>query len=624
MAVPTFTSTGNDSPGALPDPRVGGQPQASEAERNAQIVETLNAYRLEGVANRSGGANPRDAKWAENANLYWNRFDFSGKAKWQSKEVMPEVPSFVDRFAAALKEALVAVPEGFFDVVDPADDERELAGAVKRMTDVWLSRAGRNQQGQLISFPAVFEEQVKLGALMAMSATVTWKEDVPGGRVGIETVDPQTVWLDHTYRNLYRVRRITLDRHELLGMARQRDRAGKPIWNLEAIEQLTAWVGEVDAQARERLTGTSNQVISPRVEIVLDEYVATVLDRQGNVIEKDGLFVVANERFLVRGPEKNPFAHGKDWLVFAPLITTPLSVYGRSYMEDFGSLAKTFNELTNLLLDAARASATKSYAIVPSMLSDPRQGVEGVWPGKTFLLEDGVDASKFAQALELGGVNRDAVAVWENMKNELREAAGINEIGLGQFAPNSRTSATEVMQTQQSSSALIRSVAQTIETRWLDPVLDLTWKTGVQHVRKDDRMLRTAAGSELFDALMARRPELLSRPFTFQARGISTLIQKQQMLQRLMSVMQIIASNEVLLTAFLQQIDVNRFIGLVLNLSNVDITRMQLTDRQKLIQSLVQPLQQMQQGAMGQPPVQGPAGDQMRDVASSMGVGRGG
>ena len=68
-------------------------------------------YKREAVTNRSTGMNPRDDKWRDNMDLYWNRVDFSTKAEWQSKNVMPEVPSYVDRFAAALKEAMNATLE---------------------------------------------------------------------------------------------------------------------------------------------------------------------------------------------------------------------------------------------------------------------------------------------------------------------------------------------------------------------------------------------------------------------------------------------------------------------------------------------------------------------------------
>ncbi len=594
------------------------KPPEPEALSDSEIAMQLEGYRQEAEQARRGGLNPRDDKWRDNMDLYWNRFDFTAKAPWQAKEVLPEVPSFVDRFAAALKEALIAAPNGFYNIVDPADEEKDLGYAIKRMTDLWLSTSGRNQNGIPLGFEAVFDEQVKLGALTAMSSKVLWKEDVKGGRVAIETVDPQFVWLDATYRNLYRIHRQHIDRYQLYAMAEEKDGKGDPIWNIEQVSGLVSSIAGEDQTKIASRTGDGQETGpgSQRNTITLDEYYGTILDRQGNVIKdgKDALAVVANGQYLVRGPEKNPFWHQQDWLVFAPLVTVPLSVYGRSYMEDFGSIAKTFTELTNMLLDATRTSAMHAYAIVPSMLINPEQAMSGISPNKTFLLDDAADARQFAAKLDLGTLSPDAFRMWEALKNELREAAGINEIGLGQFAPNSRTSATEVSMTQQSSSALVRSVAQSIETRYLDPVLDRVWKTGLQHARVGDRALMAAVGNEeLFKVLISKKKELASHPLTFQARGITYLIQKQSMLQSLLRVMQIVASNENLLQQFLQTVSTEKLMKKLFELSDIDLQDLQLTEREKMMQMF----QQMGAG-QGQPQPGTPGGQ----AAKAMGVAK--
>jgi len=596
---------------------------SGDRERELQIVQTLNGYQEEARNARSGGMNARDDKWRENLDLYWNRYDMTKKADWQSKQVMPEVPSFVDRFSAALKEALVATPEGFYTVVDPADDERDLSMAVKRMTDYWLTRSGRNAGGTPLDFTAVFEEQTKLGALMACSSLVCWKDDVKGGRVAIETVDPRNVWLDHTYRNLYRIRRVELDRHELAHMAKEKDGSGQSIWDLSELNYLAGALIDEERQQREQLTGVGQQVSTSRTPVMLDEYYATVVDNEGKAME-DGLFVVANNRFLLRH-EKNPFWHGKDWLTYAPLVTVPLSPYGRSYMEDFGTLAGTFTELTNMLLDAVHTSSLKAFAVVPGMLSNPEQLTTGITPNKMFLLEEGFRPEDFAKALDLGTLPAEAVNMWTALKNELREAAGINEIGMGQFAPNSRTSATEVMETKQSSSALVRSVAQTIESRWLDPTLDLVWQTGLQHANPNDKRLAAAAGPEMYQALISRRKEFIARPFTFQARGISTLIAKGQMLSSLLRIMQVVGANELLLQEFLKAIDVPTLVQQLLLMSNIDPKSLQPSERQKMIRAATEPLMAAQQTAQQQPaPPGGGIADGMQQIAQLVGAAQSG
>lgn len=599
-----------------------GGPVDTKAE-DQEIVTALSSYWNEADQNRKSGLNPRDMKWEDNLNLYWNRYDFSKKAAWQAKETMPEVPAYVDRFAAALKQALVASPDGFYSVIDPADQEGDLAVSIKRMLDVWLSRVGRGQMGQLLPFSAVFEEQMKLGALMALSSVVTWKKDIPGGRVAIEPVDPRFVWLDHTYRNLYRIRRTEVDRQELNSMMSVKDSNGDPLFREDGMASLVNSLQLLDQTYKQQLSGHGNMTITSRQPITLDEYIATVISSTGEVIADRALMVVANNQHLIRGPEKNPFWHGADWLVYSPMMPTPLSVYGRTYMEDFGSVAKTYTELTNMILDAVHTVSLKAFVMAPSMLLNPEQANEGIGPNKLFLIEEGVKASDFAQALEMGTLPPESFKVWETMKRQLTEAAGINEIGMGQFAPKGRTSATEVESTQNNSSALVTSIAGTIETRWLDPTLDLAWKTGLQHTSANDVLLKAAVGDEMFSALIGRRKELIRRPFTFQARGISNTIKRANTLKSLMGLMQVIGSNPLLLQEFMKEVSMPKLTKMLFDLSDVPFDKLSMSDREKQISAVTQQAQQAQQNAG---PPNGQAGaegkKQVGDVARTMGIGQ--
>lgn len=594
----------------------------TDETKKLEIVGVLNGYMNEADNNRKGGLNPRDIKWQQNLDLYWGRRDYSKKANWQSRAIMPEVPSYVDRFAAALKESMIAAPGGFYTVTDPADRDGDLAQAIKKITDMFLSRTGRNMLGTILPFSAVFEEQMKLGAIMATNAAVVWKGDVDHGRVAIETIDPRFTWFDHTFRNLYRIRRIELDRHELASMAQEKDNKGHYIYD---VSEMTRLLGAVNAQGiaeRERISGHGQQVSTDRQPITIDEYVATVIGANGEKLADRALLVLANKQFLLRGPEKNPFWHGQDWMVYAPLVTAPLSVYGRSYMEDFGSVADTFIELTNMLLDAVYTSSLKAFAVVPGMLLNPEQVASGITPNKTFLLEDGYKAEDFMKAIDLGSISADSLRMWEAMKNELTDAAYLNEIGLGQFAPKGRTSATEVNQTQQSSSALIRSVAQTVEARFLDPVLNLVWKTGLQHVSKSDPMMQAAVGEKMFGALIGQRRELITRPITFQARGISELIQRSNTLKSLLGLMQVLAQDQNLLQQFLKIVDLEKLVRKLFELSGIDLNSLNLSERERMMKGVVEQFNQAGAGAEGSAQGTSPgqnAADQAGGMAGVMG-----
>jgi hypothetical protein len=572
----------------------------AQTQDKADLLKSLNGYKMEATNNRRSGLNPRDDKWRMNLDMYWNRYDFSDKADWQSQNVMPEVPGFVDRFAAAMKDAMVSTPNGFYNVTDPYDTEQDICNSIKAMTDVWLSTAGRNQVGQLLDFSSFFEEQMKMGAMMNCSGVVLWKKDVPGGRVAVESVDPRFVWLDHTYRDLYRIRRTEVDAIEIARMGKSTSSRGKPIYNTDEMSRLVGSL-VMDQQRKKELTGIGQEVSSERKPIILDEYIASVMDDKGNITMDNEVVVVANDGYIIRGPEKNPFWHGKDWLVYTSMMPVPLSPYGRTYMEDFASLAKVFNDLTNLILDATYMSSMNAYAMVPSMLKDPTQVNSGVWPNKIFQLEEGMTAKDFMSNIELGTLNEGAINIWQSIKGELSTAAGMNEISMGQIPDKTHISANATAGAQQSASSMLRSIAQTVETRFLDPMLDLIWKTGLQNVKQSDSRMYEAMG-DMGPALIGQRRELIKRPITFQARGISQLIQKQQQLSALLNLMQVLNQNPQLMQAFAQRLDMNKFIDLLFQLSNVDISKIEISARQQMINNITQPFQQAAAGGPGGSP----------------------
>lgn len=352
---------------------------ASGTADEADVLRLILGYKTEAEEARKGGPDGRDAVWQANVDLYWGRVDFSKKAEWQARVVMPEAPVFVDRWAAAMSEALTST-EDWFSVVLAGDTENDLAPGIKRFMKAHLRRAGRDQLGHPIRFPKVFEEQMKLGAMMAACGSVTWKERGGKGYVAVEAFDPRAFWMDHTGRGLYRIRRTEIDLHELVRLANTKDGTGKALYNLEAINRLVATITTEAVQEAEKSTGTGQQITSARKPITLHEFLCTILDDEGKIVSENQLVVLANDMEIIRGPEPNPFWHERDWMLFNPLITVPLSPYGRSYMENWAGIAVAFTDMTNLILDGTRAAALNAFAGDASKLEDPTQLTDGITP----------------------------------------------------------------------------------------------------------------------------------------------------------------------------------------------------------------------------------------------------
>lgn len=587
----------NNLPPAIPTEQITDQPSYTEGLDGAtdeEIVQWLESYRTEAEYARLSGPNSRDLTWLMNLDLYWNRFDFSKKAQWQAREVMPELPQYVDRFAAALRTALIS-SERFFTVKSLDDEEGDLCKVIHKVISCVLRRVGRSPSGHAVDFLNVFEEIMKFGALMMNVALVTWKVDSDGrGYTSVEPFDPYNFWFDPTGRGLYRIARSEIDMHELQGLAELRDSKGLPLYKREAIDRCTASVVALMRAEREKRTGTGQWVTSNRRPVVLHTYYCTLLDNEGRTRGRNVLCVVANNQFLIRGPEENPFWHGKDWMIAAPTLTVPLAPYGKSYVENFATIAKTFNEMTNLLLDATFISSMKAFACQPSMLEDPTQIDEGVYPNVVFRLNEAGVVADFLKEIDLGQLKPESFQIWTTLKKELQEGAAFNDISLGQLAPRARTSATEIGTADQNSASLIKSIASNIETLFLEPLLDLIWKTTIQHLSKDDKEIEQAVGPEWFQALLASKKQFAEYRFTFQCRGISSLILKQQKLQALLQLMQIVGQSPILAQPFFEEVSPQKIIGLLFDCLDVDRDDLTLSPREKMMQEMQQQQDQQQ------------------------------
>lgn len=573
MADPTKDLQPGDHPPAL---------EGLEGVEPSEIAPWLEGQWQEAVAGREGGTHPRDRVWQGHYDQYWGRYDTSKKAEWQAREVMPEVPAFVDRFAAGMKRSLTAMGD-FFDVEDPTDTERDLAQAVERIMRVWLDRCGVGLGGHGVSFASVFEDVMKLGALALAPMRVTAGPSGPR----VSPVDPMRLWWDPTGRGLYRVWRYEVDKHELLAMA------GRPGYDRAAIEQLTSQVDELHRNDDLRRKGTSEEIISNRKPVYIDEFYGTILDDKGEVRARNALTLRANGTTIIRGPEPNPFWHGRDPIVATPLVTVPMAPYGRAYAENMASVAATFVEMTNLILDATFLGSMNAFAMVPEMLLNPAQAKQGVFPNATFLLQEGSDARQFLQRVELGSLGADAVSVWQTLKGELELAAMSSSLEMGQFAPKGRTSAREIGEVTQGPGEQLASMAETVEQRLLEPALQLVWQTGLQFAKADDPALARAAGPEMWAVLHARRKELIARDVTFRVRAVSSTVEKAQKLRRTLELLQIVFSNPQFAQAFMMKYPMDRVLDLLFALANVDLTSAQLTPREQLLQQL-----QMQQAQM--------------------------
>ncbi len=547
-----------------------------------ELLNLLRSYRSEAREARSGGKNPRDANWTANWEAYWGRYDTSGKAEWQAAEEMPEVANFIDRYAATLSMALASQPE-WMEIIDPTDGDGEINRIVREFVKIHLNHCTTNNSGQRVGFESTFRSAMKAGALSLLAVSVTY--DPESGYVNVDPVNAFELFYDPTGRGLFRIRRTEIDYWQLEKMKDKKDSSGKPYYDSEAIESLQSFVDGEAKKDREDITGgTETSGGGTRKKpVTIDEYLCAIIDEDGKLIAENQLVVVANEREIIRGPEDNPNWHGKDWIVMTPAIDVPFSVLGRTYAEVFRALAATFVETTNLILDGMFASAIAAHMVWKEALADPSEIAGGIHPGITITAEaEWPPGKKFVEKIEMGGVDARDIAVWQALKAEMREGASANELSLGQVPPKGDITAREIEGAERGSNVLAMDTASGVDTRFLQPIVELVFMTALQHFDPAKNPGLAREMGEPMSAMIAKnRENFAKRQYRYVAKGLRSAIDRGRKLQQKLGLLQVIGQSEVLAQEFSREHSLSKFMKSLLEDFDIDTAPLKKDEKEK-------------------------------------------
>jgi hypothetical protein len=341
--------------------------------------------------------------------------------------------------------------------------------------------------------------------------------------------------------------------------------------------------------------------------MVLWEYLCDIVDEDGVTWKRNQLVVLLNGRTVIRGPEDNPFWHQRDWIVYHPLLEQPLgAVDGRTYVENFRHLAQTFENTTNMILDAVRMNSMNAFAGNPELLDDPNDLSEGVYPNMWInMSEDAPPGAQPFWSIPLGRhLGPESFNVWQAIRGEMQEAGAQSDLSLGQM-PSGETTATEATLSNQGQNALTNAISEDIEDGFLTPLLLLAFYTGLQHLDENAHPeIWHGLTEEQRVMLMEKREEFRERRFSFEAKGISSMLERSQRSRAMLGFLNVIGGNPLLAQAFQKENSLGQLVNVLMEDFNVDTNRLKKTP-QEMEQDAVQQATAQAQGQMG-PPGEGP------------------
>jgi len=564
------------------------------------VLTAIRAYKHEAeMAKRD-----RTALNRFNTNTYLGRQDWSHKQKGQSKEFLPKVPVAVEQFSAFVKRALVQFGEWF--TMDMPPNAVLQAHEARDLVLCFLNRMPDGLQ-KWTSFPLVLSDGVKKGLLESLitlkihgrkrterqffaergiefvsvgeegqiraNETKSLKtREIQPWRLIIDLISAEDYFPDPTDRNLYEIHTVERDLSDLIEVAENDDIYDPDV--LELIDQDFEKKYESWEKARSR-NQTDATPPSFRKRVVVDEFWGDILDARGRVVKKNCVAAIANDRYLLRIPEDNPFWHQESPFVSSPLVRVPGSVWHKALFDHVAPLNVAINELFNLMLDGGLSSVWGIKQVRTGLLEDARQIAGGIPQGISLAIKDETpDGMKVVETVSEGKVPQDAIAMFQIANSEHLAASLSNELRMGMLPPK-QVKATEVIEASQSSAVTLDAISADIETELIGPTLRKAWMTILQNA--DDLSSQDIVGSlgtRVALTLARMGPEErfanLAGGCGFRVHGLSATLARVRDFQKAAALMQMAVSNPILFQAFAKRFSGDKILTYMMKLLNIN------------------------------------------------------
>lgn len=569
----------------------------SPSPSESQVIQAVRQYRMEAEKAKKTRLQLNRANMA----AYMGLQDWSGKQKGQSREFIPKTATSVEQFAAFVKRALTQVGSDWFqpqlgkDSKSPLTDEQ-----IRSLINCYIDNLPAGMK--TTSLAVVLSDAVKVGLLEALiilkvhgrgfedrvfsvepgipifgedgraRMTEPKLKQVPFTRwkLQIDAVRPEDYSPDPTGRNLYEIHRVERDLHEVI------DAAKAGIYDPSAVMAIhESYERSMDETRRAALRG-QDETTSPgfRKKIVIDEFWGTILTEDGRVAERNVLTAIANDRWMIRPPEPNPYWHQESPFVAAPLLRVPFSVWHKAVYDHASPLNVALNELFNLMLDGGIASVWGIKELNMDKLDDPRQVSGGIPQGETLLVRGTTANDPALHVHNSGQVPRDAMSMFQALEKEFNAAAFTNELKLGNL-PGKQVLATEVMEASQSQAVTIDSIAADLENEVMEQALRKGFLCILQNADDLDSeevvaAIGTRAALTLARMAPAERYAALARRAQFKVNGLSETLSQVRQFQKFMALLQAVSANPILLRAFLIRFSGNKALTTIMKYLNIN------------------------------------------------------
>jgi hypothetical protein len=508
--------------------------------------------------------------WNDCWQLYRGKEDWTSKDDWQSKIVLPKSWASVKQIVSLVMRLLSSHEKPWWLDSQNQDDLIQVLRAEQQteLIKIFSEKA---------DYLRAFRESLESSLIMGLGIMKAWWGFVPRDRKRTQIVaDPQTGQLMHQLINeqilegqLF-VRAV--DPYNFFWLPGSRlnywtgtlEEMEVGLWELRRLaaegtldpakvalvkpQRIDEWQKQAYLRWDERTTyGAPSETMA--VAKITEYYGPIVVD--GEVVEENGHVITANDSIVLLGGDesswKNPLWGKKPpYVGFSPL-SIPFRTEGQGVIEMVRDIDRGLNKLANLSVDTLLYKLLPVFEVTPDAYENPEDFETGMIPGKVFRKNPSYAGREGIHPIQFEDVSGGTIQVHSALDRAHQEGALVSEIQ--QAIPRYRGAMTaeEISTKQQNQNSFFGAMAADIEENAIKPLVMLMNDLIFQFISTstDERVASILGVDAQMLASMTKEQlyEMIAGDYKVKACGITEQLEKAEMLQNLVQLMNIMGQN---------------------------------------------------------------------------------
>lgn len=384
------------------------------------------------------------------------------------------------------------------------------------------------------------------GNIMAPGKQVI-KEEIMEGQLYIKAVDPYNFyWLPGSKLNRWTgtIEEIEVNKWELMKMAKQGVFDPEMVKNIKPMK-----IDEVTMQSFLRF-GELNRIWSgPNVDAgivkITEFYGPLIID--GELTEEHAHVMIANDTYIIRNEKISAWMNKPPYCGFSPL-QLPFRTEGMGLVEMVRSIDKALNQIINLGVDTLVFRLLPVFEFTPDVYENAEDIKTGLTPGKILRRSGMINNGDLGlRPIEFQDVSPGAMQVAGALDRAHQEGGLVSELqqSMPRWSGAQTATETEAIQTNQQS--FFGAMASDIEQFAIAPIIQMCIDNIMQYIdTANDPRVAAVLGMDAIYLQGMSQPEIMEMitgDYEVQVKGLTGQLEKAEMLQNLVQLMNLIGQN---------------------------------------------------------------------------------